>query len=155
MPDITIRTYRPEDWTRLEAIHDSARKMELMHAGLDAAFLPLAIAAEREGLFEYSVWVAERDGEVVGFVAYTDEELAWLYVDPARMKGGIGRRLVQHFIDSTAKRPLSLEVLVGNDPAIRLYGAMGFVIEKTQSGRMPGNEDFAVTVHEMVLHEAS
>ena len=39
---------------------------ELALAGLEAAFLPLAVAAEREGLFDYQVAVAELDGERQG-----------------------------------------------------------------------------------------
>lgn len=85
-----IRPYAPADWPRIEAVHDAARKIELHQAGLDGAFLPLSIAAQREGLFDYTILVAQ-DTEVTGFVAFTQEELAWLYVDPARHRRGIGR----------------------------------------------------------------
>ena len=67
---LTLRPYRQSDWPRLMAIHDAARREELARAGLSAAFVPLAQAAEREGLFDNAVVVAERGGEAVGFVAY-------------------------------------------------------------------------------------
>ena len=80
---IIIRPYRDADWPRLCAIHDAARQTELALAGLPNAFLPLEIAAQREGLFSYTLRVAELDGQAAGFAAFTNDELAWLYVDPA------------------------------------------------------------------------
>lgn len=147
MNQYIIRPYEPADWSRLVDIHDSARKMELHSAGLDDAFLSLTAAAESEGLFDYTVVVAEKEGEVLGFAAYTDEELAWLYVDPAHMRRGIGRTLVRYVTEHTETRPLCIEVLKGNTPAISLYEAMGFRTVELCSGKMPGNESFHVTVH--------
>lgn len=120
---------------------------ELRHANLKEAFLPLAEAAEREGLFDYSVNVATLNDRVVGFVAYSDDELAWLYVDPALTRRGIGTELIRYVLDKTAARPLSAEVLVGNLPALQLYRHMGFEITATKTGKMPGNESFAMMVH--------
>ena len=89
---VTIRKYAPDDWSSIERIHDEARKIELKLAGLEEAFLPLSIAAQREDLFEYpGIFVAEMEENVVGFAACTEDELAWLYVDPAYMRKGIGR----------------------------------------------------------------
>ena len=94
---------------------------------------------------------AMQEGRVCGFAAYADEELAWLYVDPDYMRRGIGSALVRHVIEHTYKRPLCIEVLKGNTPAIRLYESMGFHTTKLCSGKMPGNENFSVTVHCMQL----
>lgn len=151
MQTITIRPHTEADWTRISEIHDSARKLELHNAGLDGAFLPLSTAAPAEGLFDYTVVVAIQEGGVCGFAAYTDEELAWLYVDPDCMRRGIGSALVRHVIEHTHKRPLCIEVLKGNTPAIRLYESMGFHTMELCSGKMPGNECFSVTVHCMQL----
>ena len=86
---MTIREYTESDWEAIERIHDRARKIELKLAGLEDAFLPLSVAAGREGLFDYpGLFVAEQDGEVVGFAACTEDELAWLYVDPAHLRKG-------------------------------------------------------------------
>lgn len=146
MNDLLIRPYAPADWAQIEAIHDAARMIELRAAGLADAYIPLAVAAVREGLFEYTVRVAEADGQVAGFAAYTDDELAWLYVDPARMRRGIGSALIRHALGDTA-RPLHIEVLAGNEAALRAYEKHGFAQAETLTGRMPGNEAFAVTVH--------
>ena len=143
---IVIRPYQEADFSAIARIHDRARRQELAMAGLDAAFVPLSVAAHSEGLFDYTLRVAEMNGEIVGFTAYTEEELAWLYVDPAHMRRGVGRALVGYVIAHTA-RPLCIEVLCGNEPALHLYASMGFVPTHMASGRMPGNEAFAVTVH--------
>lgn len=48
-------------------------------------------------------------------------------------------------------RPIMLEVLLGNKPALRLYEAMGFETIEIIFGHMPGNEPFKVSVHSMKL----
>lgn len=151
MGPVAIRPYRPEDWHRAAAIHDAARREELRHAGLEAAFLPLEVAARREGLFDHTVVVAEAAGAVRGFAAWTEEELSWLYVDPAAARRGIGRALVRRFLEEHPGRPLSVEVLAGNAPALALYQSLGFRLSETLAGSMPGNESFPVTVHVLEL----
>ena len=141
---VTIRDYRESDWPRLQAIHDAARMDELRLAGLEGAFLPLSVAAEREGLFEYALRVAELDAAAAGFAAFTGDELAWLYVDPALSRRGVGRALVMDALERM-ERPASIEVLEGNVPALKLYRSCGFREEGTASGQMPGNETFSVT----------
>lgn len=148
---LLIRSYRESDWPRFMAIHDAARADELRLAGLEDAFLPLSVAAEREGLFEYALRVADLDGTAVGFAAFTPDELAWLYVDPAFSCQGIGRTLVEDALERM-ERPVSIEVLAGNEPALRLYQRCGFQKEKIVSGKMPGNEGFAVTCHVLRLN---
>lgn len=143
---INIRPYQEADFLAIASIHDRARRQELALAGLDAAFVPLSVATHSEGLFNDTLCVAEMDGKIVGFTAYTEDELAWLYVDPAYMRHGVGRALVGYVIEHTA-RPLCIEVLCGNEPALHLYTSMGFVPTHMASGHMPGNEAFAVTVH--------
>lgn len=147
MTKILIRDYRQQDWSRIEEIHDNARKIELHLAGLDDAFVPLEQAAVNEGLFDYTVCVALINDNVVGFVAYSDDEIAWLYVAPDSMRQGVGKSLIMHVIENTTHRPLELEVLVGNNPALYLYETMGFETIEICSGVMPGNESFEVKVH--------
>ena len=150
MDAVVIRDYRKEDWPRLQVIHDAARQNELRLAGLEEAFLPLAIAAESEGLFDYTVRVAWLEDMAAGFSAFTEGELAWLYVDPALSRRGIGTRLVQDALERTG-RPVAVEVLAGNEPARRLYERCGFRLTETVSGRMPGNETFSVTCQVLQL----
>lgn len=143
---LAIRPYRPEDFPGIERVHDRARRVELRYAGLEDAFLPLRIAAEREDLFAYpGLFVAELGGEIAGFAACTQEELAWLYVDPAHFRKGVGRALAEHALQRFPgiRR---VEVLSGNAPAKALYARLGFVTATTERGRMPGNEAFSVQV---------
>lgn len=143
---LAIRPYRPEDFPGIERVHDRARRVELRYAGLEDAFLPLRIAAEREDLFAYpGLFVAELGGEIAGFAACTQEELAWLYVDPAHFRKGVGRALAEHALQRFPGIRY-VEVLSGNAPAKALYARLGFVTAATERGRMPGNEAFSVQV---------
>ena len=148
LENLCIRTFIPEkDREALAAVHDPARHIELHLAGLDDAFLPLAVAAEREGLYDYKhLDVAEYKGSIVGFTAYDEEELAWCYVAPAFHRKGIGKRLVMHALE---KEPgiCEVEALEGNLPAKALYESCGFHLEKMLHGKMPGNERFPVSVY--------
>ena len=145
-----LRSYEPKDWPRLCAIHDLARMDELRASGLADAFIPLERAAANEGLFDHSVVVAEVDDRVLGFVAFSNDELSWLYVDPAAYRRGIGRVLLRHAI-AAADSKFSAEVLVGNEPALQLYLAEGFKILKRVDGRMTGNEAFAASGYVLEL----
>jgi GNAT superfamily N-acetyltransferase len=97
-----VRRYLDQDWVRICEIHDLARTDELRSASLEDAFIPLEIAAEREDLFGYELLVAEQNGIVVGFVAYNEEEIAWLYVDPNYCRKGIGKALVKTVMKVTS-----------------------------------------------------
>ena len=149
MTPITIRPYTPADYTSISRIHDAARKIELSLARLDDAFLPFSVAAEREDFFDYPhIDVAELNDQVVGFCAYTEEELAWLYVSPDLHRQKIGSALVRAALHNEPCIS-EIEVLFGNKPAKHLYETFGFHEEKLVHGVMPGNESFSVTVHAM------
>lgn len=142
----TIRPYKDSDFARLCDIHDAARQDELAAANLSDAFIPMRLAADNEGLFDYTVCVAEQDGTVSGFVAYSADELAWLYVDPAQYRRGVGTALTRHMLAAT-NGPVSIEVLQGNRAALDFYKAMGFREVTTETGSMVGNETFTITAH--------
>ncbi len=127
--EINIRPFIQKDFQRLCQIHDPARQEELDLANLSEAFIPLSIAADREGLFDYQILVAEMEGFVVGFVAFTDDELAWLYVDREYSRLGIGTSLV-NVVLKKMHEPISIEVLNGNTPALNFYQKFGFEIVK-------------------------
>ena len=144
-----IVAYNPTYWEDIQKVHDPARMQELTLAGLNDAFLPLTIAAEREDLFDYHLYVAVENEIAVGFVAFTEEELAWLYVRPDHQRRGIGRALAEFAMSGMTEEEKSVEVLFGNEPARTLYHSLGFTKETIVHGMMPGNESFPVTVWQM------
>lgn len=148
-----ITTYTPDYWEDIQKVHDPARMQELTLAGLEEAFLPLTIAAEREGLFDYRLYVALEENTAVGFVAFTEDELAWLYVRPDHQRRGIGRALAQFALAKMEAEDKSVEVLFGNEPARNLYHSLGFTKETIVHGKMPGNESFPVTVWQMTMKQ--
>ncbi len=141
-----IRPYQSADWQAICQVHDAARKFELEASGLADAFLTLEQTGEEEGLFDATLLVAEVDGVVAGFAGYTEDEVTWLYVDPARFRQGIGRALIDAVLGE-AGRPLSLDVLTGNTAALALYQSAGFRVVETISGKLAGNEQFAASAH--------
>ena len=104
---VMVREYLPEDFEKIEKIHDAARKEELRFAKLQQAFLPFSVAAERENFFDYKICTAILYGKVVGFGAYSEDELAWLYVDSAYFRRGIGRALVEYVLAHTSRPAVS------------------------------------------------
>lgn len=150
--DVTIRPYRDRDWEELCEIHDRARIDELRGSVDLAAFLPLADTAGPEGLFDGEVRVAEDGGRVIGFVAFSDDEVTWLYVHPDRYRRGIGRRLLRHAVERCGPT-VTIESLAGNTPALRLYEEEGFEAVKTRIGHLTGNESFPATGVVMELYK--
>lgn len=141
---IAIRPYRDSDWPRLCAIHDAARVDELAAAGLAGAYLTLEQTGVGEGLFDASVVVAEVDGVVQGFAAFSDDELTWLYTDPAVYRQGIARALLRHAV-AAGGDAMYTEVLVGNEAAQALYVSEGFTVLRKVDGKLAGNEAFAAS----------
>lgn len=143
-----IRPYRDADWGALCEVHDRARPDELRGSVDPGAFLPLAETAGPEGLFDGEVWVAEESGRaagrVVGFVAFSDDEVTWLYVHPDQYRRGIGRRLLRHAVGRCGLT-VTIESLSGNAPALALYESEGFEAVKTRIGHLTGNQSFPAT----------
>lgn len=141
----TVRPYRSSDWPYICDIHNAARRDELrLTVGADA-YLSLEEAVGNERLFDYNLCVAVSEGTVQGFAAYCDQELAWLYVDPACYRQGVGRALVRHVVENAPGPILEIEMLEGNEPALTLYQSEGFEVIKRLSGKLAGNEGFAAT----------
>jgi GNAT superfamily N-acetyltransferase len=98
---------------------------EALLANPDAIALPIGQIAEG------CVFVAERDGAVVGFAAVIlrpdgGAELDALFVEPHLWKHGIGRALVDHVADVARARAASFLHVVGNPHAEGFYATCGF-----------------------------
>lgn len=148
---LTIRPYVPEDWEAIAGAHDAARLQELTASVGPEAFLDLAATAEGEGLFDGEVWVAVADMTVVGFVAYDDAEVTWLYVHPDAQGRGTGRALLRRALRHAEESGVTaVEVTVLDaGPARELYESEGFTLTQTKTGPLVGNEAFTATGHIM------
>jgi GNAT superfamily N-acetyltransferase len=147
---LQIRLYRPDDWNAIAVVHDRSRLDELRVSVGVGAFLPLTDTADSENLFDGEVWVGCFREAVVGFVAFAEDEVNWLYVDPKYYRLGVGRALLRHAIARCGKT-VHTTVLSGNERALYLYLGEGFRIIKTMSGRLNGNEQFPATGHILQL----
>lgn len=141
---LTIRPCASSDWTRLCEIHDAAKLDELCLSVGISAFLSLEETFQSEGLFDGSLSVAESDGVVRGFVAVSDEELTWLYIEPAFYRCGIGRALVRHAIAASAA-DMRVDLLSGNVLALKLYNSERFTVSRRVNGHLAGNERFTAS----------
>src|SRR4249919_142738 len=109
--EVSIRPARPDEQAMLESLQ---RRASLSNPGDRDALLanPDAIALPIEQIAEGCVFVAERDGVVVGFAAVVPRpdgaaELDALFVEPQLWKQGIGRQLVDHIAEVAHARSAS------------------------------------------------
>jgi ribosomal protein S18 acetylase RimI-like enzyme len=151
---IQLRTYHPDDWDAIAVIHDRARLDELRSSVSVDAFLSLAATFENEGLFEGEVWVACEGETVVGFIAFAEDEVTWLYVSPDHYRRGIGKKLLRQAIHRCGNI-VTTSVLSGNEVALQLYLSEGFKIIETKTGQLNGNESFSATGHLLELDKRS
>ena len=74
-----------------------------------------------------STWVAEREGQAVGFLCLLKSHIAALFVDPEQQGQGVGRQLLD--FAATRHDRLTLEVYTDNAKAMAFYERYGFTIE--------------------------
>jgi GNAT superfamily N-acetyltransferase len=140
MPDIVIRAARPDERSSLEALQWRA---SLANAGDRDALLanPDAIALPVEQITDGHVFVAERDGAILGFAAVLprpdgDAELDALFVEPSAWKQGVGRALVDQCADVARRRTSCVLHVVGNPHAKAFYETCGFRTTGTVETRL-------------------
>ena len=134
---IAIRSYRPEDWEAICRVHDRARPDELRGSFDARAFIPLAEDPEASSIERCEMFVAELERNVIAFAGTEGAYLAWLYVDPAHYRRGIGRALLRHCMARLQGEAGTLAC--GNTRrAIALYESEGFVIGERLTGENAG-----------------
>ena len=137
-----IRPFKEDDLEKIINIYDNARRAELILAGRTAAFRTLRGSEELSNLYASKVLVALVSERVTGFVAYKDDRIDWLYVNPVHAREGIGEALIRHAIGLMRQESpgceINIRVLKGNVPAQKLYEKVGFVLEKQMPGEFPG-----------------
>jgi GNAT superfamily N-acetyltransferase len=132
-PDRTdLRAATPEDAGVIAEIHRLA------------AFLPPRFTADvhlrfvRERLMrENRIWVVEAGGEVVGYIAASDDWVSHLFVRPDHQGHGYGSALLAHVMADRRER--QLWTFQKNARARKFYESRGWVLTELTDGL--GNEE--------------
>jgi len=142
---IVLRPARPADGTALAHLHVRVWRHTYRDLAPAAAIAALDEAMRLRRWTEiladpaksWGALVAESDGRMAGFglcgapgeAALGERgEVKFLYVDTEHARRGLGRRLLAamaELLQGRGYRGLALGVVVGNDPAIAFYEAMG------------------------------
>jgi N-acetylglutamate synthase-like GNAT family acetyltransferase len=131
MPNtVLIRSAMVSEQKTLEALQ---RRASLNNAGDRDALLayPDAIDLPLEQITANRVFIAERDGAILGFSAVLpredgETELDALFVEPRLWRSGVGRLLVEHCAVVARAQGSSLLHVIGNPHAQGFYAACGF-----------------------------
>jgi GNAT superfamily N-acetyltransferase len=121
---------------------------EVAHPFLDAATLAADADVIRQTYMPVAeITVAERGGQVIGFIALLDDLIGGLFVHPSHLRHGAGRALVA---DALARKgQLEVEVYEANAGARAFYTACGFVEEGRRETDDHGRE---LPLIRMALH---
>ena len=148
--DLVLRPAQPEEADLLAALHIAARAgaVPAMPAAVHPPEGTLAWMRGRVGT-THDVWVAERDGALVGYAALSapgtggEDWLDDLYVDPALTGQGTGAALLE-LAKSLRPGGFALSVFASNTGARRFYRRHGLVELEHTDGT--GNEERAPDV---------
>ncbi len=107
------------------------RSVRATHRFLSGSDVEALIPAVVEAFAEPSIawWVLAPDGETpVGFMGFASDTIEALFIDPAHIGTGGGKRLVSHARSLAEGRALKVEVNEQNDAAQAFYASQGFVV---------------------------
>jgi GNAT superfamily N-acetyltransferase len=129
---VLLRPGTREDAPAVAEVHLASRRAAAMPPSVHEDHELLPFLADRMATDE--VWVAEVDGEVVGYLRMTPTWLDDLYVAPGHAGQGIGSALLDL---AKARRPdgFSLWVFEMNAPARAFYRRHGLVEREHTDGR--------------------
>jgi ribosomal protein S18 acetylase RimI-like enzyme len=136
-----IRLYRTEDFDEITRLWFEAEKvampklMERMGHTLEDAreFFSRVVVSENQ------IWVYEKDGLPVGFLAIQGDFIDRLYVDPSHHRQGVGQALLIKARELLPKH-MWLFTHVANKIARAFYEKNGFVAEKFGVSPEPESE---------------
>lgn len=128
---VVLRPAEALDVPDLVAVQLAARAAAPMPPGIHP---PADIVAFLTGRLERDeAWVAECEGEVVGYARFTRTWLDDLYVHPEHQGQGIGTALLA-LVKSLRPDGFGLWVFESNVPAQRFYAAHGFEVTERTDG---------------------
>jgi predicted N-acetyltransferase YhbS len=125
-----IRLAQPSERDALEQLQRRSSVHQPMYREQLAAH-PDAIEVPAKQITAGLVRVAEQDDVVVGFAVLQERsgdacELDGLFVEPDRMRAGVGRRLVEDAKRIARERGATRIDVVANPQALAFYEAVGF-----------------------------
>lgn len=119
-----IREYQQQDTDAVVAIWRAATAVA--HPFMTPGFIEQEATALRELYLKFAkTWVSVVDGDIIGFVAMLENEVAGLFLRPAFHGQGLGRAMIDHVFARIG--PLRVEVFEKNAIGRRFYAAYGFV----------------------------
>jgi GNAT superfamily N-acetyltransferase len=143
--EVTVRRATAEDGPAVGALYTAARvdAAPQMPPALHTAEEDVAFYSRRIADDDVTAWLAEADGELLGFALCTPTFLDGLYVRPDLKGQGIGSLLLD-VVEATHPDGYELWVFESNTGARRLYERRGLVeVERTDGS---GNEERAPDV---------
>ena len=138
--ELSIRPATAEDADTIADLYTEARvhAVPQMPPALHSNAEDRAYVARRVVEPDVTMWVAERDGELLGFATCTPTFLDSLYIRPDLTGQGIGSLLLD-VVEATHPDGYELWVFVSNVGARRFYERRGLVeVERTDGS---GNEE--------------
>ncbi len=140
--DVTVRMGTAADARALADLYSEARRAAVpqMPPSVHTDAEHRDYYARQLGEDEITVWVAEADGDPLGFAMCTPTFLDGLYVRPDLKGRGIGSLLLD-VVEATHPDGYELWVFESNIGAQRLYRRRGFVVVERTDGA--GNEEKA------------
>ena len=134
---MVLREARPDDAPAIARVHRLAMRISL-------PFLPELHTAEEDLAFVRdrlsainTVWVAEVEGEVVGYIAFHEGWIDHLFIHPDHQGVGLGPALLAKALEDGGER--KLWTFQKNARARAFYEKRGFVAEMFTDGE--GNEE--------------
>ena len=94
------------------------------HSFIDSAYWKSNYASVREEIPQATVFVAEEDKTVIGFIGLAENFIAGIFVMKPFRSRGVGKQLLQKAKELTPE--LTLEVFAENAQAIAFYQREGF-----------------------------
>ena len=134
---ITVRKYQESDWESVCSVHDLSRPYEVGMFVPIEVIQPMSEVAAEDGFYDGNQFVADLDGNVVGFICVRREELTWLYVHPDYHGKGMGRALFEKVRSILGKNAYVLTALE-NVNGVKFYQKLGFRISATFPGSCQG-----------------
>ncbi len=136
-----VRSARSDEAARLTQIAFAAKR----HWGYGDALIDLwadELTVSRELVAEHPVYCAERNAEIVGFYALSEQdagfELEHMWVDPQHIGSGVGTLLFEHAVRTVVSLGGSELVIVADPNAEGFYRKMGAAPAGTVPSRPEG-----------------